>query len=130
MRFGFLAVTAILGLAACDPTDTLTKHGGMNYDWQLSEVDGAPVDYSAVVAFGPHGSVNGMGPCNGFSGSQRKPYPWIAIQVDFVEELYCSDIDDEEAFLTSMMEMTLVEVSGDRLLMSNDAGREMAFRGH
>lgn len=130
MKFVFLAMAAMLGMVACDPSETVTKYGGMDYDWQLSEVDGAPVDYSAAVAFGPHGSVNGMGPCNGFSGSQNKPYPWIAIQIHFVEELYCSGIDNEEAFLASLMEMTVVEVSGDSLVMSNDAGREMAFKGH
>lgn len=129
MKFGFLAMTAILGVAACDPSDTVTKHGGMAYDWQLTEVDGTPVDYSATIAFGPHGSVNGSGPCNGFSATQSKPYPWIAIQIEFVEELYCSDIDEEEAYLGSLMEMTLVEVSGDSLVMSNDSGREMAFKG-
>lgn len=130
MRFGFLAIAATLGLTACDPSETVTKYGGMDYTWKLTEVDGTPIDYNALLSFGPHGSVNGEGPCNGYSGGQIKPYPWVDIQIDFVEELYCSGIDDEEAYFAALSEMTLVEVSGPNMVLSNDeTGRQMVFKG-
>lgn len=129
MKFGFLGVIVALGVSACAPTETVTQYGGAAYEWKLSEIDGSAVGYDAQLAFTPDGSVHGEGPCNGFSGRQSKPYPWVSIQIDFVEELYCSGIDNEEAFLNALTEMTLIEVSGPNMVMSNDAGRQMAFSG-
>ncbi|MBC7178797.1 MAG: META domain-containing protein, partial [Roseovarius sp.] len=35
---------------------------------------------------------------------------------------------EEALYLTALAEMTLVEVLGDVMILSNDAGREMVFR--
>lgn len=130
MRFGILTLAVTLGLAACDPTETVTKYGGADYLWQLVEIDGTPVDYKAELMFGPHGSVNGESPCNTFSAIQSKPYPWIEIKIDVVEQIYCPDIDDEAAFFAALQDMSLVEVSGPNMVLSNDkTGRQMVFKG-
>lgn len=130
MKFGFWGVIAALAVAACAPTETVTQYGGTAYDWKLTEIDGATVTYDAQIAFETNGTVHGEGPCNGFSGKQSKPYPWVEVQIDFVEELYCSGIDKEEAFLTALTEMTLIEVSGPNMVMSNEeTGRQMVFKG-
>lgn len=39
----------------------------------------------------------------------------------------CSDLDLESRFLAALREMTLSEVSGDILVLSTPAGREMVF---
>ncbi|GAA6180246.1 MULTISPECIES: META domain-containing protein [unclassified Shimia] len=129
MRRVFSTALVALGLASCGPTETVTQYGGDAYNWRLTELDGTSVDYDATLELSDGGNVDGAGPCNGFSGSQSKPYPWIAIQIDFVQEVYCSDIDDEELYLAALLEMTLVEVSGATMVLSNDAGREMVFSG-
>lgn len=129
MKLGLLSVIVALGLSACAPTETVTQYGGSAYDWKLAEIDGSAVNYNAQLAFETDGTVHGEGPCNGFSGQQSKSYPWVEIQIDFVEELYCSGIDNEEVFLTALTEMTLIEVSGPNMVMSNDAGRQMVFSG-
>ncbi|WP_299424978.1 META domain-containing protein [uncultured Shimia sp.] len=129
MRFGFFAAATALSIAACATTETVTQYGGTAYDWKLVEIDGTAVTYDAELAFASDGGVHGEGPCNGFSGKQSKPYPWVDIQIDFVEELYCSGIDNEEAYLAALMEMTLIEVSGPNMVMSTDTGRQMVFKG-
>ncbi|MBO9472967.1 META domain-containing protein [Shimia sp. R10_1] len=126
----FLGLLAIsLGIAACAPSETVTQYGGADYKWQLQQIDGAAVNYAASLTLGDSGKVMGDGPCNSFLATQDAPYPWINIQVDVVEQIYCPDIDREEAFLTALQEMSLVEVSGPNMVMSNDAGREMVFSG-
>ncbi|CUH53964.1 META domain-containing protein [Shimia marina] len=116
-------------LANCAPTETVTQYGGSAYDWRLTEIDGTAVRFDATLTLAESGAVDGTGPCNGFSGRQSAPYPWISIQIDFVEELYCSGIDHEETYLTALSEMTLVEVAGPTMIMSNEAGRQMVFSG-
>ena len=118
-----------LALAACGGSETVTQYGGADYTWQLQEIDGSAVDYGASLVLAEGGKVTGQGPCNSFLATQDAPYPWINIQVDVVEQIYCPDIDREEAYLTALQEMSLVEVSGPNMVLSNDAGREMVFSG-
>ncbi len=122
-------LTVSLGVAACAPSETVTQYGGADFAWQLQEIDGEAVSYPARIDLSEAGKVRGEGPCNSFLATQDKPYPWINVQVDVVEQIYCPDIDREETFLTALQEMTLVEVSGPNMVMSNDAGREMVFTG-
>ena len=129
MKAIVLSVVAGLGLAACAPQETVSKYGGADYLWQLSEIDGEAVNYAAEMSFDAHGSVRGEGPCNAFIAKQDKPYPWVEITIDVVEQIYCPDIDREEAFLTALQEMSLIEVSGPNMVMSNDDGRSMVFTG-
>ncbi|WP_247744790.1 META domain-containing protein [Shimia sp. R11_0] len=125
----WVAGAMALVLANCGPSETVTQYGGSTYDWRLTEIDGTEVTYQATLELSENGAVDGAGPCNGFSGSQSAPYPWIDIQIDFVEELYCADIDHEEAYLAALSEMSLVEVAGTTMIMSNEAGRQMVFSG-
>jgi heat shock protein HslJ len=39
----------------------------------------------------------------------------------------CPDLAAESQYLTALGEMTLAEVSGPTLILSNDAGRSMVF---
>ena len=128
MKRAILALT-VLALAACASQETVSQYGGTNYLWKLSEIDGVPVDYAAELSFAADGGVSGEGPCNAFTANQSKPYPWIEIEIDVVEQIYCVDIDREEAFFAALQDMALVEVSGPVMLMSNDAGRQMVFNG-
>lgn len=129
MRTKILTLAAVAGLAACGADETVTQYGGADYLWRLTEIDGVPVGYSASMMFEDDGGIAGDGPCNGFTALQAKPYPWIEVTLDVVEQVYCPDIDKEEAFFAALQAMSLVEVSGPNMLLSNDAGRKMAFTG-
>jgi len=43
-------------------------------------------------------------------------------------KMACPDLAAENLFFAALAEMTLSEVLGDTLLLSNDKGREMVFK--
>lgn len=120
----------LLTLMSCDADETLTKYGGAAHPWRLIVVDGVPVSFPNEVSFGPHGSVIGTGPCSTFNARQTAPYPWFELEVfDLTQDATapCEWSTEETAFFVDLQEMTLVEVSGATLILSNDDGREMTF---
>lgn len=129
MRLTWAALGLIGLIAGCGADETVTQYGGADYLWQLQDIDGEAVDYAASLQFEEDGGVRGDGPCNAFIANQSLPYPWVEITIDVVEQIYCPDIDREEAFFDALTSMSLIEVSGPILLMRNDAGREMVFNG-
>ena len=56
------------------------------------------------------------------------PYPWIKIENIAATKRACPDLAAESAYFTSLQAMTLSEVLGDVLILSNDEGDEMVFR--
>lgn len=125
-----LPLIGLMALAACDPSETLTKYGGAAYAWRLIEVDGAPVSFANEIAFGPHGSVNGVGPCSRFTAGQTAPYPWFEIkEIDAFDEGDCALTAQQQRYFADLQEMQLVEVSGPNMVLTNEAGREMVFVG-
>lgn len=125
-----LPLIGLMALVACDPSETLTKYGGAAYAWRLVEVDGATVTFANEIAFGPHGSVNGVGPCSRFTARQTAPYPWFELrEIDAFSEDRCALSAQELRYFADLQEMRLVEVSGPNMALTNEAGREMMFVG-
>lgn len=118
---------AALALVACKKDESVAGYDG-NKLWQLAELDGSPFAARATLAFGGDGKVTGNGPCNAFFTEQTKPYPWIGFGPIGSTRKMCPEMDDETAFFKALSEMTLAEVSGDVMILSNDAGREMLFK--
>ncbi|TCL00480.1 heat shock protein HslJ [Shimia isoporae] len=122
--------SCLLIITACDPGETLVKYGGGNYVWRLVEVDGQPVTFSNEIAFGPHGSVNGTGPCTQFTAGQRAPYPWFEIELeDNITAPECTFSTQERKYFADLKDMQIVEVSGPNMVLTNEDGREMVFVG-
>jgi len=115
-------------LASCYGDETLSAYGASDVTWQLEELDGNPFQASASLTFPEEGQVAGNAPCNSFSGQQSAPYPWVEITDLAVTRRACPDLAAEGEFLAALSEMTLAEVSGDLLILSNDNGREMVFQ--
>ncbi|KPA23555.1 hypothetical protein shim_01630 [Shimia sp. SK013] len=119
-------------LAACSPDETLTKYGGANFDWRLIKIDNRLVSYHNVIRFDETGAVTGAGPCQTFTANQTAPYPWFVLEnlsVSEPSEVACQLAKEDAAFFAALRDMTLVEVAGARLILSDDAGREMYFTG-
>ncbi len=124
-----LAILIGLFLAACAPNETLTQYGGDSYRWKLVELDGSPVTYTADMQFGPRGAVTGNGPCNPFRATQTAPYPWFALEMPIVGDVACDLTGREQEFMHALWAMSLVEISGNVLVLRDEAGREMVFSG-
>lgn len=124
---GFFLSFPIL-LASYLADETITAYGGADVIWTLTEMDRAPFTARATLVFEDGGAVYGQAPCNRFRATQSVPYPWIEIGPIMATKMACPDLEAEDAYLTALQEMTLAEVSGPVLILSNDEGREMVFR--
>ena len=108
--------------------ETITAYGGADVVWTLTELDSTPFTARATLVFEDGGAVSGQAPCNRFQAQQSVPYPWIEVGPIMATKMACPDLEAETAYLGALQEMTLAEVSGPVLILSNDAGREMVFR--
>lgn len=120
-----LAAMSILGYCK---DETVSGHGGAAATWVLRSIDGTPFAARATLTFPEEGTVAGEAPCNRYSGQQTVPYPWFSAARITSTKRACPDLDAETRYLRALGEMTLAEIAGDTLILSNDAGREMVFR--
>ncbi len=124
----FFTLVALCGLCACMGDETVAQYGGADAEWQLVEIDGNPFDARATLNLAEPGKITGQAPCNRYFGTQRAPYPWFAAKGIGATRRACPDLAAEQHFLKALGDMTLSEVAGDVLILSNDAGREMVFK--
>ncbi|MEM8590982.1 MAG: META domain-containing protein [Pseudomonadota bacterium] len=122
------ATALLVLLAACGPDETISGFVDPAQRWQLVELGGVAWEVIATVQFPEEGRVVGRGPCNRFSGAQAAPYPWIDIGPLAVTRMACPELEAEGAFLAALEAAAFAEVSGDVLILTDEAGREMVFK--
>lgn len=126
MRY-FIFAIIVMGIAACQADETLSGYGASDKTWVLTSLDGAPYTARATMQFPEQNTVIGKAPCNSFGAEQTAPYPWFDVKAIRATRAACPELALEQAFFTALQEMTLSEVAGDVLILSNDAGRQMVF---
>ncbi|MCH2165872.1 MAG: META domain-containing protein [Marinovum sp.] len=127
MRIVIFASLSVLALGACRADETVAAYGAAERTWVLGSIDGVPYEDRATFNFGENGEVFGQAPCNRWFARQTAPYPWFAIEAVGATKMACSALDAEQSFFSALQDMTLSEVSGDFLVLSNDAERQMVF---
>ncbi|MDU8943911.1 META domain-containing protein [Ovoidimarina sediminis] len=129
MRLGrAIAVALGLTLAACAGDETISGYADRDATYLLSDLFGEPFDATATISFPEEGQIAGTGPCNAYSAAQSAPYPWFEPGPIAATRRACPDLSAEAAFLAALETMTLSEVTGDVLILSDEDGREMVFR--
>ncbi|MEM8773603.1 MAG: META domain-containing protein [Pseudomonadota bacterium] len=123
----FLTLPLLLGLLDCGRDETLSGYGAADREWHLAEISGQPFDAEAILQFPEEGKITGSAPCNKFYGKQVQPYPWFQAEAIASTRRACPDLDAETAFFSAIAAMTLAEVVGDTLILSNTEGDEMMF---
>lgn len=123
-----LLFVAAFALTGCFKDESLTGYGAANRVWLLQTIDEAPFTASAHLTFPSPGRIEGQASCNSFSANQTAPYPWFTLTVLIATEMACNDLAAEAQFFEALEQMSLSEVLGDTLILSNDAGRQMVFR--
>lgn len=118
----------ICSLGACGPDETISGYAETDTSYNLSEIDKAPFVTTASIVFGKDGTVSGKGPCNTFSASQSAPYPWFALGPIASTRKACPHLQLETVYFEALADMSIAEVVGGTLILSNDAGREMVFQ--
>jgi heat shock protein HslJ len=119
---------AALGLPACRADETVAGHGAAGKTWTLTELDGQPFAARATLTFPEPGRIAGQAPCNRYFAALEVPYPWFDATEIGATRMACPDLPAETAFLAALGEMTLSEVLGDVLILSNETGRTLLFR--
>lgn len=122
----FLSLT-LLGLSACATDESISKFVDVNAEYYLVSLGGQPFDARATISFPAPGEVVGQAPCNRYFAMQTVPYPWFGLEGVGATRMACPDLDAETAFFTALENMTLAEVSGETLILSNPSGGEMVF---
>ncbi len=123
-----LIIVALWVLVNCRGDETVAAYGAAGIIWQLHEIDGQPFEARATLSFPEEGKLSGDAPCNHYFGAQTAPYPWFKAENVGATRRACPDLAAETVYLAALSEMSLAEVAGDTLILSNDAGREMVFR--
>lgn len=118
----------LLGLSFCAPDETISGYAGAGSVWRLEEMAGAPAPAHVTLGFPAEGRIEGQGPCNGYRGGQAVPYPWFQVTEIAATKRACPELDAEAAYLRLLSEMTLAEVMGDVLILSDETGRSLVFR--
>ena len=114
-------------LAACAADETVSGYTQGATQFTLQSLNGAPFPARATIDLSTPGRVTGDGPCNSYSGRQTVPYPWIEINALTATERACPALSEEAAFFNALAGVTLAEISGGTLILSNLDGREMVF---
>ncbi|WP_187429083.1 hypothetical protein ROLI_004840 [Roseobacter fucihabitans] len=129
MKYLFCAlVAAVFILTGCQGDETVRAYGAADRTWRLVELDNASVIYDATLTFPETGQIAGKAPCNAYGATMAVPYPWFEAGPIAATRLACPDLDAEIAYFTALTQMSLSEVLGDTLLLSNDEGRIMVFK--
>ncbi len=123
-----LILIPLLALTGCFQDESVSAYGAAGKTWTLAELDGAAFTQRASLTFPEPGKIAGAAPCNGFSGDMTAPYPWFEIGPLATTRMACPDMDAENRFFAALGDMTLSEVSGDTMILSNDSAREMVFK--
>ncbi len=121
-------VLSLVGLGQCSADETVGGYGGAERGWTLVELDGSPFTKTATLSFPERGKIAGQAPCNRYFATMEAPYPWFEAGPIGATRMACPDLDLETKFLATLAEMTQSEVSGDTLVLRNDAGLEMVFK--
>jgi heat shock protein HslJ len=123
----FLALCLLALLPACQANESVAAYGAADRVWTLTELDGTPFTSRATLAFPKPGRIAGQAPCNRYFATQNVPYPWFQAGPIGATRMACPDLQAETQYFVALSEMTLSEVAGPTLILSNDAGRSMVF---
>ena len=126
--FALTFCTTLATLPACQADETVRAYGGAEKIWLLQKIDGAAFPARATLSFPDKGKLAGTAPCNRYFGTMNVPYPWFDASQIGATKMACPNLAAENLFFAALTEMTLSEVLGDTLLLSNDKGRAMVFK--
>ncbi len=121
-----LLVSLCSVLVACSD-ETVAAYGGAGKVWLLQDLNGAPFPAQATLRFPQPGQIEGKGPCNAYTATLTAPYPWFEATPQPQSRQMCANQPDEDRFLQALRSMTFSEVSGQVLILSNEAGQDMTF---
>lgn len=120
------ALAVLLVLGACAADETVSGYAGIGSSWALSPEAG--FGDRVTLSLPEPGRVAGQAPCNRYNAAQTAPYPWFELGPIASTRMACPELQKEAAFFAALGSMTISEVSGDVLILSNEAGESLTFQ--
>ncbi len=117
-----------LALTFCQKDETLAGYADQRAIYTLQMINDDQFPARVTLTLPKRGRIAGEGPCNTYSARLTVPYPWFAVKDLTTTRRGCPELALETLYLDTVRSMTLVEVSGNTLILSNDAGDEMTFK--
>ncbi|QHQ37083.1 META domain-containing protein [Algicella marina] len=106
--------------AACTPySETVGAAAPLGTVWELETVNGLPAASRMTLTFLANGKLQGLLPCNSYTGEQSAPLPWFEIEKLAVTLRSCPALPDEQSYLAILKSSDYAEVAGDSLLLSD-----------
>lgn len=124
MRFICLIALSLLGYCK---DETVSGYAGTEVTWVLQSIDEAAFAARATLTFPEEGRIAGSAPCNNYFAEQTVPYPWFKAGPIGSTKRACPDLEAETRFFKALGKMTLSEVAGSTLILSNETGGQMVF---
>jgi len=118
---------ALLALVACGPDETVSGFGSAE-DYTLTGMNGETVKTQITLNISDTGRISGQGPCNNYSADQTAPYPWFAVGPILSTRRACPELAIEQAYFQALASMTISEVAGNILILSNDVKDTLTFQ--
>lgn len=126
-----LKIIAAIGLTSlatsCVTDESISGYADPTRVYVLQELDGELFDGRATISFPEEGQINGHAPCNSYFAQQTEFYPWFGVEAIGATRMACPELEAEAAFFAAIGAMTLAEVIGPTLILSNTDGRKMVF---
>ena len=94
----------------------------------LAYLDDEPFAPRATIRFVGPDRIAGQAPCNSYSANLTASLPAFATDGITSTEMACDALAAEGIFFAALAQMTSADLSGDGLILSNDAGRRMVFQ--
>ena len=126
--FKVSAIFAALAVLGCTPDETLTAYAQGKTTFTLKSINGAMITEHSTIDISVAGRVSGKAACNTYHAAQTAPYPWFAIGPIAANKMACPALEIEALFLETIANMSLAEISGDTLILSDSNGQEMIFQ--
>lgn len=117
----------LLALTACGPDETVSAFGSGD-DYVLTEMNGTEIDVPVTLNISDTGQISGQGPCNTYSADQTAPYPWFALGPIISTRRACPALALEAAYFEALASMTIAEVAGTVLILTNEADEILTFQ--
>lgn len=124
----YVALITALALTACQKDESISGQTSATDTWHLTELNGTPVTATITLTFPEEGRIAGQAPCNKYSASQTAPLPWFEAKAIASIKRACPDLELESTYFQTITKMTLIERTGDTLLLSNDNTETLAFK--
>ncbi len=124
----YAALITALAFTACQKDETISGLTSATDTWQLIEMNGAPISATITLTFPEEGRIAGRAPCNTYFASQSAPLPWFEAKAIASTKRACPDLNLESTYFQTLTKMTLIERTGDTLLLSNDSTETLEFK--